>query len=465
MSIRLLKKNTIFSIQIILIILSGLLNGCQQNLSAVPVQKKSPEFIAESAIPVTRTQHIITANKSTTPEVEKRNSSPTIIPTLTLQPKTTPDSMLISPFITLGNKWKLSFTMFGENDYLSDTQGVYVYSKETGNVQRISNISERVAAFSCPSWSPDGKQIVYYWISAGYDSPFIQITNGDGSGDKRFTKGWTPSWSPDGKEIVYILNDDIYKIEVTTKKITPLRITKDLLEASPVWSPDGKQIAYVEQESLSTGKLMIMRSDGSDVHRYELEPSLQISSINWSPDYNSIVLASNEHCEDIYSLDLETGKTVNLTSSMGSEFGPTWSPDGQWIVYSGSDPEKSCLGPKGEVISNAYSIFIMKKDGSNKQKITEKNIIGFSPVFSPVVPLELNKKYIVTVLGDKLLLRDKPSLTASYSKVFAPGAQLLTLEGPQMGGKDTWWRVKEVSTGLEGWVREGAGWLRPAGQE
>jgi Tol biopolymer transport system component len=55
-----------------------------------------------------------------------------------------------------------------------------------------------------PSWSPDGKRIVY---DAGSSYPFsnsIWIMNADGSGKTELTDGYHPHWSPDGRHIVFV---------------------------------------------------------------------------------------------------------------------------------------------------------------------------------------------------------------------------------------------------------------------
>jgi hypothetical protein len=210
-----------------------------------------------------------------------------------------------------------------------------------------------------------------------------------------------------------------------------------------------------------------MKSDGSMVRTLPIDLTPGYGRISWSSDGKRLSFRSLRGCGDIYFVNIADLKTQKLLDTPAGKSDADFSKDGKWLVYREIEDNVPC-GQVFEQLVMGWQIFLVDINGKNRQPLKIRLGPDFqenSPVFSPVVPLELNKKYIVTVLGDKLLLRDKPSLTASYSKVFAPGAQLLTLEGPQQGGKDTWWRVKEVSTGLEGWVREGAGWLRPAGQE
>jgi len=80
--------------------------------------------------------------------------------------------------------------------YLIDADGK---SKPT----RLTNNAEEERA---PSWSPDGKRIVFCCRRGGPDFE-ICVMNADGSGQVQLTDNTigdlTPSWSPDGKKIVF----------------------------------------------------------------------------------------------------------------------------------------------------------------------------------------------------------------------------------------------------------------------
>src|SRR5438093_1430823 len=80
--------------------------------------------------------------------------------------------------------------------YLIDADGK---SKPT----RLTNNAEEERA---PSWSPDGKRIVFCCRRGGPDFE-ICVMNADGSGQVQLTNNTigdlTPSWSPDGKQIVF----------------------------------------------------------------------------------------------------------------------------------------------------------------------------------------------------------------------------------------------------------------------
>jgi serine/threonine-protein kinase len=100
-----------------------------------------------------------------------------------------------------------------------------------------------------PVWTPDGRRIVftkgYGGIAALYSRP------ADGTGpEQQLVEGnmTATSFSPDGKQLVTWWLNDIYALSVITGKIQPL--VKTLFdEQRPYLSPDGNWLAYQSNES------------------------------------------------------------------------------------------------------------------------------------------------------------------------------------------------------------------------
>jgi dipeptidyl aminopeptidase/acylaminoacyl peptidase len=434
------------------------------------MNNNQPVLVSSTQTSVIGSEVITPFYKSTT-ATEKPLSKQTpqfIGVTTTPKPIFTPTLNALSQEQFHEKNWKMAFGL-NRIRYDGDPTktGLYIYSSENDQPVNIINVPWRINHLT---WSPDGKQIVYSGNGAGFKGAELYMTNDDGTGNKFLTYGDMPSWSPDGKEIVYSEDGNIKKINLASKVKTTLVLAKGFDKLSPVWSPSGKQIAFYTYDETGAEFIKLVKPDGSGQDILNINVTTGWSPFAWSPDSSEIVFRSSEECGDLNIVNLETKTWRVLLSSPDGKMNLSWSPDGNWIAFQRGENHKGiCVQAKTvKPESVPWRVGIIDKNGKSLRVLSNTfplSVEMTSPVWSPVVPLELNKKYIVTVLGDKLLLRDKPSLTASYSKMFAPGAELLTLEGPQMGGKDTWWRVKEVSTGLEGWVREGAGWLRPAGQE
>jgi serine/threonine protein kinase len=107
-----------------------------------------------------------------------------------------------------------------------------------------------------PVWSPDSKRIAY---AAAIDSPpnvYVRNADGSGSGQRLFTsrnQSYPTDWSRDGAFIVghSVSPDtgaDIWKLEVATRKLTPL-IQSQFNESNARISPDGRWLTYTSNET------------------------------------------------------------------------------------------------------------------------------------------------------------------------------------------------------------------------
>src|SRR2546422_5721332 len=101
---------------------------------------------------------------------------------------------------------KIIFTSHAVTDNTDNhvTAEIYLIDADgTGKPSRLTNNAEEERA---PSWSPDGKRIVFCCRRGGTDLE-ICVMNSDGTGQVQLTNNTigdlTPSWSPDGKNIVF----------------------------------------------------------------------------------------------------------------------------------------------------------------------------------------------------------------------------------------------------------------------
>jgi TolB protein len=148
------------------------------------------------------------------------------------------------------------------------------------------------------------------------------------------------------------------------------------------WSADGRKIAfdgyYGDHEGISTAA-----ADGSSVRSITDGPNDLWPS--WSPDGQMIVFASTrydpsvEGCPtgidlrcptDIYVMDVDGSAITRLTTDPSPEWDPVWSPDGTQIAF-----------VKGE---SEVEVFVMNTDGSDVRRVTStEGGSGFAPSWSP----------------------------------------------------------------------------------
>ena len=167
---------------------------------------------------------------------------------------------------------------------LRDSCDIWLVSLD-GKVKE--NLTREAGVNSMPSWSPDGKKLVYVH-SLGYKKYELCIldivtrkkTKLTSVKDKNIIN--YPAFSPDGKTIAYSSdisgNYEIWLYDIARGSRT--RLTENrYIDTYPTWSPSGNQILFTSARSGSMA-LWIMNRDGSDAK--QVTDEIQTMDPCWS---------------------------------------------------------------------------------------------------------------------------------------------------------------------------------------
>jgi TolB protein len=188
-----------------------------------------------------------------------------------------------------------------------------------------------------PSYSPDGKKIVYSGSPGRRDTEIYTI-NAGGGGKTQLTNNhrddFFPAYSPGGKKIVYMhdgANDsELYTIDVRTGHRVQLT-NNDREDFYPSYSPDGKKIVYSGSSGSGDTEIYTINASGGDMTQVTNNNNDEFDP-NYSPDGKRIAytgLNRNYDKSAIYTISVRGGGISKVTK--GSD--PSYSPDGKKIAY------------------------------------------------------------------------------------------------------------------------------------
>ncbi len=191
--------------------------------------------------------------------------------------------------------------------------------------------------------SPDGNTIVFDLMGDIYTIPMA------GGRATSLTSGIQydvhPRYSPDGKSIVFVSDksgsDNIWTMDLSTKKLK--QITKDKKHNffSAEWTPDGDYIVGVKGRR--NIKPHIYHKDGGSGSQLVGKPKeIKLIDPAFGADGKLLYFSQRRNSWNynaqlpqyqIGTYDMEDGDMAIITSRYGSAFTPTLSNDGNWMVY------------------------------------------------------------------------------------------------------------------------------------
>lgn len=277
------------------------------------------------------------------------------------------------------------------------------------------------------AFSPDGNQVAAFASrEAGRSLILIDVINGGINKiiEMDVEQQRSPAWSTDGRSIAFSGNlngwFDIFTVDLETLEIT--NITSDeRFDVSPAYSPDGKWLAYA---SFVGEQAQLFRLDLADPsQRYQLtnDESSNREPV-FSPSGKRIYFTSNRSgADNIYGLDLDTGKLTQYTNAVTACERPTVLPlpdGGERLVYNG-------------YWKGTYDLYMTDVE----EPIGETTMLPLPqgpavltelPVFEPDIEVTIDEENVGPYRGRKLFLEDAQSLFGVTSDQIFVGRLVLS---------------------------------------
>jgi len=217
---------------------------------------------------------------------------------------------------------KIAFT-----SYVHRNAGIFVFSVDQDRVRDLRFYNQSASVNSSPSFSPDGKQIIYSSSAPGSRCCRIFIANLDGTGFRAISS--------------------MVSID-TEPKINP---------------KTGSEILFTSGRS-GPQQVYKMNMDGADVERLS-EGTGEAGNATWHPDGQIIAFAWTkgfaEQAWNIFVMDVASKRPTQLTHGEGKNEQPTWAPDGVHLAFASTR-------------TGRYQIYTMTADGLHVQQLTTQGV-------------------------------------------------------------------------------------------
>ncbi len=323
--------------------------------------------------------------------------------------KTPSTFLLVLAAVLVGSDQTLSSETIKDNQPLN-----YSGENHFKNLRQLTFGGQNAEAY----FSHDGKELIFQSTRGDLQCDAIFRMNSDGSNVRMLSSGkgvTTCSFiAPDNKSIIYssthlggdacppkpdyskgyvwsLYKDyDIFKADPNGKNLVRLTNT-DGYDAEAVFSPQGDKIIFT---SVRTGdlELYLMNPDGSGVEKLTHELgydggaffSLDGQWIVWRAsrpkddalkDYQALLAEGliRPGNLELYIMNLQDRKPIQLTNNGAANFGPYWHPDGKHIIFASNMND-----PKGR----DFNLYMIDIDSRNVEQITYYDGFDGFPMFS-----------------------------------------------------------------------------------
>ena len=262
------------------------------------------------------------------------------------------------------------------------TVGTATVDADGSHYRELSN-PNLPASFGCGAWSPDGTRLL-----CPYTSDYVYTVRPDGTGLLQLTTvsaGEGPSgYAKDGSHAYFTVLDatqhrTLYSIKTDGSgglvALSPHSVSvhdNDYFDGvSADSSPDGSAVVFAAEVTNTEKALYVVNIDGSAPHQLKTPAGVDPTSAQWSPDGNWIAFSGSDPTSndsfEVYLIHPNGSGLREITSpTQGcSSFAPIWSPDGTKLLF-----ETQCY--RGSTVIST-SLETSNLDGTGLSKAADLN--------------------------------------------------------------------------------------------
>lgn len=209
---------------------------------------------------------------------------------------------------------------------------IYEFQLATGVATQLT---DQFGVLGAPEISPNGKSIVFKHSTGTTNKNQIWLMdrNGENVGNIPKASGWDPTWSPDGKYVLFASDMDgpvqLYTIRTNGKELHKISNLPAIRGRSD-WSPDGKYIVTYSGGPWEH-EVYLMNADGTNAHVISL-PGGNSQGASFSPDGQWVTFTAyfdhlnDDHGCEIYIMRIDGTDLRRLTDNDYCDYQPRWGP-------------------------------------------------------------------------------------------------------------------------------------------